>query len=73
MTDQSDTLIPIASPGDLLRDDDHTPLVVVPVETLGELLGAWTELTAHYGRDAVPVEGDNAYDTLAALVAEALS
>jgi hypothetical protein len=49
------------------------PTIAVPVDTLDALLHAWSQLTAHLGRDMLPPEGDDAYDRLTDLVAEALS
>lgn len=56
-----------------MTDQTDTPIITVPVDALSDLLGAWAELTAHLGRDFVPAEGDNAYDTLTELVGEVLS
>lgn len=47
--------------------------IAVPVEQLEALLTGWSALTAHYGRDAVAPEADDAYDVLNDLLADVLS
>lgn len=69
---------PAAERADLLASDlrrlvGSGVLVPVPVDALNDLLTAWSALTAHAGRDAVPPEGDAAYDVLNDYLADVLS
>ena len=42
--------------------------ISVPTETLRTLLDAWAKVSSDWERDEVPLEADDAYDALRALI-----
>jgi hypothetical protein len=72
MTDQTQTSNYPGDAADLDSIADER-LVSVPAGALEALLAAWSSVTAHYGKDMVPPEGDDAFDVLNDYLADVLS